>query len=238
MTLCVAFFLCLIDVRSYDLVQEKSIGCWRRYSIPFHGSEDSSLCVLHIFSLHTCHHGQSMVVCFWRLQLLLHKGWSLSFLTLVFSEYFLKLGTQWFYEPFPVDTWALRTPAGTRDQVQCSELQSGFPFSHTPSANSSSYTYFTWPFWSVPIKTWFGWCLYVSSCSWPTAPGRVVPHAEETRHCRCHGALCGHILARFLSLMPVLCRQNRLLVLQESEKGLFSWTTFRGEISLFLSVFT
>ena len=126
----------------------------------------------------------------------------------------------------------------TRDQVQCSELQSGFPFSHTPSANSSSYTYFTWPFWSVPIKTWFGWCLYVSSCSCPTAPDRVVPHAEGTRHCRCHGALCGHILARFLSLMPVLCRQNRLLVLQESEKGLFSWLTFRGEISLFLSVFT
>ena len=49
MTLCIAFFLCLISVLSYDLVQVKSSGCWRRYSIPFHGSKDSSLYVLHIF---------------------------------------------------------------------------------------------------------------------------------------------------------------------------------------------
>lgn len=42
MTSCIAFFLCLINVLSYDLVQVKSSGCWDQYSFPFHRLEDSS----------------------------------------------------------------------------------------------------------------------------------------------------------------------------------------------------
>ena len=48
MTLCIAFFLCLISVLSYDLVQVKSSGCWDQYSFPSHGSEDS-LCIARFF---------------------------------------------------------------------------------------------------------------------------------------------------------------------------------------------
>lgn len=55
MTLCIAFFLCLIDVLSYDLVQVKSSVCWDQYSFPFHRSEES-LCIARFFPNFTPRH--------------------------------------------------------------------------------------------------------------------------------------------------------------------------------------
>ena len=157
MTSCIAFFLCLIYVLSYDLVQVKSSGCCCGYSIPFHGSEDALLYGLHVFFLNSCHHG--------------HSDGCVFLTTAITSQ---KAGVCLFWLWFspnvssnlvcndPVNHSLLMPECDhpqwshtTRDQVQCSELQSGLPFSHTPSANSSSYPYFTWPFWSVSIKTWF-----------------------------------------------------------------------------------
>lgn len=114
----------------------------------------------------------------------------------------------------------------TQDQVQCSDLQSGFPFSHTPSANSSSYPYFTWPFWSVPVKPWFLFTfvcleLLVTHCSWAHCPTRRGGQALS---------MPWGLMWAYLGQVPQphasLCRKNRLLILQESEKGLFSWLTF------------
>ena len=73
MTLCIVFFLCLINVLSYDLVQVKSSGCWCRYSIPSHESEDSLLYGLHIFFPQFMPPWTFWWLCFQQLQLLLHR---------------------------------------------------------------------------------------------------------------------------------------------------------------------
>ena len=110
MTLCIVFFLCLIDVISYDLVQVKSSGCRCRYSIPSHESEDS-LWITHFFPQFMPPWTFWWLCVFNNCNYFCTEGWGLSFLTMVFSEYFLQLGMQWSCEPLPVDAWVLRPPA-------------------------------------------------------------------------------------------------------------------------------
>lgn len=163
MTSCIAF-LCLIDVLSYDLVQVKSSGCCCQYSVPFHGSEDALLYGLHGFFPQFMPPWTFWWLCvFDDCNYFFTEGWSLSFLTMVFSECFSNSGSGiGSCEPLPVDAWSVTTRSGliqpgTKSSVLNSNQGSHFPT--PPLRILSSYPYFTSPSDRCQLKPGFFVCM-------------------------------------------------------------------------------